>query len=554
MREILRIQFSFHGYEITTDKHFQDRLYRITPELSELLEEVAIDCQTRKENRFVKKLITLINEYPHIPMFKNYLSVVYNRRGEKSKVREVEEQLFELHPDYLYSKLAKASEYLVAREFDKIPEILGKTLDLKDLYPDRKVFHFSELTNFLFFVIRYYAATDNLASAQRNMQLLEELAPENDLTLEARKYIFMLTIDRAKQIMEEEKSRSIIPVSKYFPAKTGKRNPPVFNHPQISGLYLTDFDIPRSLLEEILKLPHKTVVEDLISVLHDAIDRYHYYNNESKETDETETAFPLHAALLLAELRAEEALPEILHFLEFNDEFQDFWFGDIGLDSLWMVIFQLGKNQLGLLQAFLLKPGIDTFSKACITNALCQMVLHDSAIRPKVLDLYKTVFTTFANANLNDNLIDSDFLGYAIDSAISCSLSELLPDIKTLYDKNYVALSINGTYSQVEMSFKTHPENQGRQEVISMFEFYDKILENWDSVWNDIDEDEDEDELPMFFDNDSEWDDTDDSEPGSHFHSFIPSTTPMVSEKTGRNEPCPCGSGKKYKKCCMKED
>ncbi|MFH0875300.1 MAG: SEC-C metal-binding domain-containing protein [archaeon] len=24
--------------------------------------------------------------------------------------------------------------------------------------------------------------------------------------------------------------------------------------------------------------------------------------------------------------------------------------------------------------------------------------------------------------------------------------------------------------------------------------------------------------------------------------------------KTGRNEPCPCGSGKKYKKCCLDED
>jgi len=23
-------------------------------------------------------------------------------------------------------------------------------------------------------------------------------------------------------------------------------------------------------------------------------------------------------------------------------------------------------------------------------------------------------------------------------------------------------------------------------------------------------------------------------------------------EKTGRNDPCPCGSGKKYKNCCMK--
>ena len=28
-------------------------------------------------------------------------------------------------------------------------------------------------------------------------------------------------------------------------------------------------------------------------------------------------------------------------------------------------------------------------------------------------------------------------------------------------------------------------------------------------------------------------------------------STPVRSEKIGRNDPCPCGSGKKYKKCCM---
>lgn len=26
--------------------------------------------------------------------------------------------------------------------------------------------------------------------------------------------------------------------------------------------------------------------------------------------------------------------------------------------------------------------------------------------------------------------------------------------------------------------------------------------------------------------------------------------TKKAGEKVGRNEPCPCGSGKKYKKCC----
>lgn len=28
--------------------------------------------------------------------------------------------------------------------------------------------------------------------------------------------------------------------------------------------------------------------------------------------------------------------------------------------------------------------------------------------------------------------------------------------------------------------------------------------------------------------------------------------TPKKSEKIGRNAPCPCGSGKKYKQCCGK--
>jgi len=31
-----------------------------------------------------------------------------------------------------------------------------------------------------------------------------------------------------------------------------------------------------------------------------------------------------------------------------------------------------------------------------------------------------------------------------------------------------------------------------------------------------------------------------------------PQKTITVGEKAGRNDPCPCGSGKKYKKCCGK--
>lgn len=35
-----------------------------------------------------------------------------------------------------------------------------------------------------------------------------------------------------------------------------------------------------------------------------------------------------------------------------------------------------------------------------------------------------------------------------------------------------------------------------------------------------------------------------------HFLSDLNKTTVVNENKIGRNEPCPCGSGKKYKKCC----
>lgn len=35
---------------------------------------------------------------------------------------------------------------------------------------------------------------------------------------------------------------------------------------------------------------------------------------------------------------------------------------------------------------------------------------------------------------------------------------------------------------------------------------------------------------------------------------FFPETYVRPEPKIGRNDPCPCGSGKKYKKCCLDKD
>ncbi len=49
-----------------------------------------------------------------------------------------------------------------------------------------------------------------------------------------------------------------------------------------------------------------------------------------------------------------------------------------------------------------------------------------------------------------------------------------------------------------------------------------------------------------------EWDNIFDNEKQKEIRKAFNRSKMAVSHKIGRNDPCPCGSGKKYKKCCGK--
>jgi preprotein translocase subunit SecA len=48
----------------------------------------------------------------------------------------------------------------------------------------------------------------------------------------------------------------------------------------------------------------------------------------------------------------------------------------------------------------------------------------------------------------------------------------------------------------------------------------------------------------------AEWEEDEQPEPARE----LPDVEPIrnESQRVGRNEPCPCGSGRKYKKCCLR--
>jgi tetratricopeptide (TPR) repeat protein len=328
--------------------------------------------------------------------------------------------------------------------------------------------------------------------------------------------------------MEEEARQRISVKTLRMVDKIAKTDAPVFIHAEIRELYNQSIRISHETLRAILNLPRQTLITDLENVLFDAQNRYGYFSE--LENDEDKLTFPIHALFLLKELNAHGSLPAILEFIGTDEEFLDFWLGDHLTSTLWQCFFNLGKFNLALLRDFLLKPGICTYSKVAVAEALCQLVLHHPEFREKVRDIYLEVFLTISEASDDDNLIDSDFIGLAISDAIDCGLKELLPVIKKLYDEEYVAIGIVGRYQAVKKAFKEALPFSPKRDVFSIFELYDDILSTWAGYQGD--------------NNDYQKSDTD-------HELFFKPPVQARSLKIGRNEPCPCGSGKKYKKCCM---
>ncbi len=516
-------QFNKLDYTITTDLEFQNKRFGISPELAEQLETLGYESQDKHNKKIIDKLTKLIDKHPTVPLLKNYLSVAYNLRGNHEKSIELNDRILAEHPDYLFGKLNKANEYIENSQFEEVHEILGEALEIKQLYPDRDVFHLGEITNFYKVVIRYYAAIENLELAENRLKILKKIAPDHYDTEDAEAYLFSLRMKKIKDQWTEERKQAIIPQIKKIPQPLEKQVTPAFNHVEISLLYKYGLDIPHEKLQKIIELPPKTLASDLEKMLQDAVDRFDYFKRIGWE--EKSHSFILHALFLLKEINAVESLPKIINFLEYDYDFLDFWLGDHKTDTLWHCFYSLGFENTPLLKHFLLQQGVNTYSKTAASEALCQIALHCPERRLEVLAVYLEVLTHISQATLDDNIIDSDFLGLAIGDVIDCNLPELLPVIKVLYEKGYVALGINGDYNYVKKEFARKSKRDHSKKLYNIFELYDYVLSNWTGYNEDYED-----------------------------NTFTPLLAKQaVSEKVGRNDPCPCGSGKKYKKCCMKE-
>ncbi len=512
-----------------------DTANAVTSELKRQLEPLFIEVTSGKgSDRVIKKILRLIDKHPRNPQLKNYLSVAYSENGNFKKAREVNKWILTEHPDYLFGKLNQAAAFYEDQEYEKIPEILGEEMEIQALYPERNEFHLAEVTGFYKFAILYFTAIENPEAAKSRLEIMEKIAPDHPDTEFAKETIAAAYLKKNFEFMEKDKKVKIqvTPAQNNLPPQT--TNPPTFANPVINRLYEKDLFIGQDLIREILALPRKSLITDLDKVINDALCRCEYFYNiiDLEGWNEDLMSFPIHAVFLLAELRAKESLPKVLDLFRQDKRFLDFWFGDHLTETLWEVIYYLGNNRLNDLLQFMKEPGLDTYAKSLVSNTVSQIPFHQPSRKEEVIGWYKEVFKFFISSKADNNVIDSELVGFLVSDVIEFNAISLRNEIEKLFELGYVSVGVAGNIKEVLKDLEAPPQFDYKLELLNIFDRYQRITTSWHGYTNE------EEEHPDDQINDE--------------YEELPGIIPVPNKpKVGRNDPCPCGSGKKYKKCCL---
>ena len=486
--------------------------------------------------------------------------MTYSAAGNERKFREVTQWIMEEHPDYLFGKITMADQYIEQGTTDKIPGLLGHDLELRSLYPDRDIFHFVEILSYNRTVANYFLACDEPEKARERIEIMEHIDSDDEKTIDARKSLMKYNFESTQRKFEEDAKIKRSVTSRSYDKSAQTDRSPVFTHPEIEKLYNSGIDIRHQVLRNILALPRETLIRDLETVLYDSIHRYEYFRNKYEDTGwvDKEQNFNLHALLLLGELKSESSLPVVLHLLRQGEKLLEYWYGEFLTRVAAFTLFRIGKHDLETLKSFLREPDNYMLARLSVTRAIKMIGENCPDRRNEVIMIYEDLFRFVLDNPEDDRIIDTELISFWVWDCTDLKTTELTELIKELYRNQLVLGTICGTKDEVIREINSGMSSQEVMQAENLFDVYHSLNPEIEAELskgmtefykNMMDERTSDDMFSGVGAPIDELPDGDFISPNEHDDMVFPEKDPY--SKVGRNDPCPCGSGKKFKKCCM---
>ena len=153
----------------------------MAPEVADQYEEL-YHFTFERPAEAVGRLEALRERYPDERKLDNLLINALSLAGEAQKADALIEESYRRHPDYLFAKLNYANLCLSRGDVDAVLPIFGGSFDLSSLYPDRRVYHVSEMVGFFSLMARYQLLKGDVEAAEACANVLEEIAPDHPTT------------------------------------------------------------------------------------------------------------------------------------------------------------------------------------------------------------------------------------------------------------------------------------------------------------------------------------------------------------------------------------
>jgi uncharacterized protein YchJ len=234
------------------------------------------------------------------------------------------------------------------------------------------------------------------------------------------------------------------------------------------------------------------------------------------------------AMFLLAQFREPRALAPLVKTCHLPIADLECLLGDIITENMGSILASVCGDDITPIKSIVENEGLDEFVRGAALSALVTLFAEDALARETLIEYLRDISRKFPP--------ESPLWTSWVMTADDICAEELLPEIRAAYDANLVDAGWI-RLSDIESTIREGPE-AALTRLRQLHQYMrDPIytLERWACFRDD------------------EEDDPDTSDEDSYMWLPPPPQMPYFREtpKTGRNDPCPCGSGKKYKKCCM---
>nr|MDT0252540.1 DUF1186 domain-containing protein [Endozoicomonas sp.] len=236
--------------------------------------------------------------------------------------------------------------------------------------------------------------------------------------------------------------------------------------------------------------------------------------------DDSNAMLSIFALFLLAQFREQKAYPIIINVINRPAKEAEYLLGDITTEGLNRILASVYDGELAPLQAVIENDKTYEFVRSAAIRAITVLYFTGQLERDTILAYFKTLYQE--RLERSENLI----WGSLVDYTGQMGLDELLPEVKLafqddLVDDMYCSLS---DVENMLMEKNSMPEEESDATLIT-----NTVEElQWWAAFRP------EPEVR--------------SAPREPVVQAV--TTVRDGPKVGRNDPCPCGSGKKFKKCC----